>query len=85
MPSLSSPLGLIREYLTPVGLFTNGSETESWGLAHRILLPAFSMKGMKEYFPTLIRQGYRLMAQLDRMCQAGDAVDVPDLMTRYVI
>jgi cytochrome P450/NADPH-cytochrome P450 reductase len=83
-PPSESPLGLLRENMTPEGIFTNGSEQESWELAHRILLPAFSMKGMKEYYPTLLKQMNRLLSQLDAY-PPGYEIDIPDLMTRMTL
>jgi hypothetical protein len=37
------------------GLFTSDDDMEIWGLAHRILLPAFSNQGMKAYFSLVER------------------------------
>ena len=81
----AGPLALIAKYATGEGLFTNGSEMHSWELAHRILLPAFSMKGMKSYFPTLLKQMNRLLGQLETMEKANHEIDITDLMTRMTL
>ncbi len=83
LPKESTPLGLIRKFATPLGLFTNGTEAESWEIAHRILLPAFSMKGMKEYFPQLTTQMENLMCQIDGFGPKS-YVDIPGTFYVYV-
>ena len=36
------------------GLFTSSDTEDEWGIAHRILIPAFSMHGMKEAVPLAV-------------------------------
>ena len=84
LTSTAGPLGKIRKYVTPEGLFTNGTETHSWGLAHRILLPAFSMKGMRDYFPSILNQTSRMLKQWENF-PIGYEIDMPDMMTRMTL
>lgn len=65
------------------GLFTAFSEEENWGLAHRILLPAFSQRAMRGYFDMMLEVADQLVAKWRRM--SGTDVLVADDMTRFTL
>ena len=46
------PLSLLRDIVGD-GLFTAKSEEAPWGMAHRILMPAFSQRAMRGYFEAM--------------------------------
>jgi cytochrome P450/NADPH-cytochrome P450 reductase len=63
------------------GLFTARDGEESWGQAHRILLPAFSQRSMKAYFPQFLHVAEELVAAWEQRTE----VDVTDDMTRLTL
>ncbi|WP_369274388.1 hypothetical protein AB5J55_34680 [Streptomyces sp. R11] len=48
-----TPLVHVRDY-TGAGLCTAHQHEEEWGMAHRILLPAFSQRAMKAYYGQML-------------------------------
>ncbi|RKP17874.1 cytochrome P450, partial [Rozella allomycis CSF55] len=66
------------------GLFTSADHEENWGMAHRILIPAFSQKALRVYIPEMCRQAKKL---LDALCKGSSQtdVDVPKWMTKITI
>ncbi len=59
------------------GLFTaDDDEGEVWGRAHRILLPAFSNQGMKQYFHVVQDCIAQLFAGWDRLVATNQPVDL---------
>lgn len=83
-PSLETSLGIIGKFGTPYGLFTSGSETHDWHVAHNILMPAFSMKGMREYFP-IMRETVGKMIGWWSSLKPKEYIDIPDAMTRMAL
>ncbi|KAL4925712.1 bifunctional cytochrome P450/NADPH--P450 reductase [Aspergillus undulatus] len=51
--SINSELGEVR-HLVNDGLFTAKDGEENWGIAHRILLPAFGPVAIREMFPEML-------------------------------
>lgn len=58
------------------GLFTADDDEEIWGIAHRILLPAFSNQGMKQYFNVVQQCIERLFVNWDGMAERNQPVDL---------
>jgi cytochrome P450/NADPH-cytochrome P450 reductase len=57
------------------GLFTARSDEENWGIAHRILVPAFSAKSLRDFIPEMCEKAKKLADKL--MSQpAGEDVDI---------
>ena len=54
-----------------LGLFTADDDEEIWGIAHRILLPAFSNAGMKLYFHMVQECVSNLFDQVRRQTVIG--------------
>lgn len=77
---IDPPLAHVRDFAGD-GLFTARDGEESWGQAHRILLPAFSQRSMKAYFPQFLQIAQDLVAAWER----GTDVDVTDDMTRLTL
>jgi cytochrome P450/NADPH-cytochrome P450 reductase len=77
---IDPPLSHVRDFAGD-GLFTAHEGEESWGQAHRILLPAFSQRSMKAYFPQMLEVAEDLVAAWD----GRRDVDVTDDMTRLTL
>lgn len=58
------------------GLFTADDDEEIWGIAHRILLPAFSNQGMKQYFNVVQECIEQLFVKWDGMAEGNQPVDL---------
>ncbi len=65
------------------GLFTAYSDEANWGRAHRVLIPAFSARAMRGYFPLMLRVADQLTAKWQRM--EGQDIQVADDMTRLTL
>lgn len=77
---IDPPLAHVRDFAGD-GLFTAEDGEESWGHAHRILLPAFSQRSMKAYFPQMLQVAQELVAHWDTRTD----VDVTEDMTRLTL
>ena len=77
---IDPPLAHVRDFAGD-GLFTARDGEESWGQAHRILLPAFSQRSMKAYFPQFLQVAEDLVAAWEQRTE----VDVTDDMTRLTL
>ena len=65
------------------GLFTAYSDETNWGRAHRVLIPAFSARAMRGYFPLMLQVADQLTAKWQRM--EGRDIAVADDMTRLTL
>ncbi len=65
------------------GLFTAYGEEINWGRAHRVLIPAFSARAMRGYFPLMLQVADQLVAKWQRM--EGTDIQVADDMTRLTL
>ncbi|GAB3988922.1 cytochrome P450 [Actinoallomurus acanthiterrae] len=77
-----TPLNHVRDF-AGAGLFTAHQHEEEWGMAHRILLPAFSQRAMKNYFGQMLEIGQNLVGKWERT--AGQAVNITDDYTRLTL
>jgi cytochrome P450 / NADPH-cytochrome P450 reductase len=57
------------------GLFTASDGEENWGIAHRILMPAFSRASIEKYTPEIIRSADKFLANLQSFY--GKRRDIP--------
>ncbi|MEU6576745.1 cytochrome P450 [Streptomyces sp. NPDC046805] len=67
------------------GLFTAYNDEPNWAKAHDILMPAFALGSMRTYHPVMLKVARRLIDSWDRAAKDGQAVDVPDDMTRMTL
>ncbi|MEH0841192.1 cytochrome P450 [Micromonospora sp. CPCC 205711] len=65
------------------GLFTARGDEPNWGKAHRILMPAFSQRSMKSYFPEMLEVADALVGKWRR--DEGKDLDVVADMTRLTL
>ncbi|WP_369251186.1 cytochrome P450 [Streptomyces sp. R41] len=79
-----APLTHVRDY-TGTGLFTAHEEDdgEIWGMAHRILMPAFSQRAMKGYYGQMLEIAQNLVGKWDR--KEGESVHITDDYTRLTL
>ncbi|MFF5205070.1 bifunctional cytochrome P450/NADPH--P450 reductase [Streptosporangium sp. NPDC000396] len=77
---IDPPLSIVRDFAGD-GLFTARHDEPVWGHAHRILMPAFSQRSMKAYFPQMLEVAQALIAKW----AVSDEVNVPDDMTRLTL
>ncbi|MEV6986209.1 cytochrome P450 [Sphaerisporangium sp. NPDC051017] len=77
---IDPPLSIVRDFAGD-GLFTARHDEPVWGHAHRILMPAFSQRSMKTYFPQMLEVAQALAAKW----AVSDEVDVPADMTRLTL
>jgi len=72
----------LRKGVAGQGLFTTDDDEPIHDQAARILLPAFSMKGMQEYFSIILDTTETLVQQFNRRGGAG-AIDLHPLLSCY--
>ncbi|WP_369275645.1 bifunctional cytochrome P450/NADPH--P450 reductase [Streptomyces sp. R11] len=79
-----APLSHVRDY-TGTGLFTAHEEDdgELWGMAHRILMPAFSQRAMKGYYGQMLEIAQNLVGKWES--KAGRPVAITDDYTRLTL
>ncbi len=77
---IDPPLSIVRDFGGD-GLFTARHDEPVWGHAHRILMPAFSQRSMKAYFPQMLEVAQALVAKW----AVSDEVNVPNDMTRLTL
>jgi cytochrome P450/NADPH-cytochrome P450 reductase len=81
-PPPGTPLGRLRAGVGSSGLFTSGDEEEIWQVAHRILLPAFGLSAIKQYFGRIVEVSDDLMHNLASQCTWRAVFAVTELMTK---
>ncbi|MBX7548506.1 cytochrome P450 [Streptomyces sp. tea 10] len=74
----------VREFAAD-GLFTAYNDEPNWAKAHDILMPAFALGSMRTYHPVMLKVARRLIDSWDRAAHGGQAVNVPDDMTRMTL
>ncbi|MFF7190313.1 bifunctional cytochrome P450/NADPH--P450 reductase [Streptomyces sp. NPDC008222] len=77
-----APLTHVRDY-TGAGLFTAADDEEVWGMAHRILMPAFSQRAMKSYFGQMLEIARNLVGKWEH--RQGQPVNITDDYTRLTL
>ncbi|MFI9650316.1 bifunctional cytochrome P450/NADPH--P450 reductase [Streptomyces sp. NPDC052040] len=77
-----APLTHVRD-CTGAGLFTAGDEEEVWGMAHRILMPAFGQRAMKGYFGQMLEVAQNLVGKWEG--EQGRPVNITDDCTRLTL
>jgi len=75
-------LGKVRDF-SGDGLFTAHGDEPNWAKAHRVLMPAFSARSMRGYFPMMLEVAEQLVAKW-KMHQ-GEDLWVADDMTRLTL
>lgn len=60
-----TPLAHVRDY-AGAALFTAHQHEEEWGMAHRVLLPAFSQRAMKGYYGQMLEIAQNLVGKWER-------------------
>ncbi|GAA2691415.1 cytochrome P450 [Nonomuraea recticatena] len=75
-------LAIVRDF-SGDGLFTAREDEPVWGHAHRILMPAFSQRSMKAYFPQMLEISEQLIASWER--RQGEDLNVAEDMTRLTL
>lgn len=76
------PLSVLRRVVGD-GLFTAHSDSQPWGKAHRILMPAFTPRAMKGYFDVMLEVAEQLAAKWE--AEPGADIPVADHMTRLTL
>ncbi|MGW2157198.1 bifunctional cytochrome P450/NADPH--P450 reductase [Nonomuraea sp. NPDC001699] len=79
---ITPPLSIVRDFGGD-GLFTAELHEPVWGQAHRILLPAFSQRSMKAYYPQMLEVAEQLVASWAG--RQGQDLPVADDMTRLTL
>ncbi|WP_328438359.1 cytochrome P450 [Streptomyces sp. NBC_00444] len=77
-----TPLHHVRDY-TGAGLFTAHQHEEEWGMAHRVLLPAFSQRAMKAYYGQMLEIAENLVGKWEG--REGEPVNITDDYTRLTL
>ncbi|MER7812193.1 cytochrome P450 [Streptomyces sp900116325] len=77
-----TPLQHVRDF-TGAGLFTAHQREEEWGMAHRILLPAFSQRAMKNYYGQMLEIAQDLVGKWES--REGQPVNITDDYTRLTL
>ncbi|CCK26124.1 putative bifunctional P-450/NADPH-P450 reductase 1 [Streptomyces davaonensis JCM 4913] len=77
-----TPLQHVRDF-AGAGLFTAHQHEEEWGMAHRILLPAFSQRAMRAYYGQMLEIAQNLVGKWER--KAGQPVNITDDYTRLTL
>ncbi|MEV0389483.1 cytochrome P450 [Nonomuraea sp. NPDC050643] len=79
---INPPLSIVRDFAGD-GLFTAELHEPVWGQAHRILMPAFSQRSMKAYYPQFLEVGEQLVESWAG--RQGEDLPVADDMTRLTL
>ncbi|MEJ0048947.1 MAG: cytochrome P450 [Rhodospirillales bacterium] len=79
---IGAGLGKVRDF-SGDGLFTAHGDEPNWAKAHRVLMPAFSARAMRGYFPMMLEVADQLVAKW-RM-REGQDLWVADDMTRLTL
>src|SRR3712207_4535912 len=66
------------------GLFTSWTQEPNWKKAHNILLPTFSARAIKAYFPMMTDVAMQLVEKWERL-NPDEEIDVPADMTRLTL
>ncbi|MEU0967440.1 cytochrome P450 [Streptomyces sp. NPDC005917] len=77
-----TPLYHVRDF-AGAGLFTAHQYEEEWGMAHRILLPAFSQRAMRNYYGQMLEIAQNLAGKWGR--REGQPVNITDDYTRLTL
>ncbi|MFF3405213.1 bifunctional cytochrome P450/NADPH--P450 reductase [Streptomyces sp. NPDC002742] len=77
-----TPLNHVRDF-AGAGLFTAHQHEEEWGMAHRILMPAFSQRAMKNYYGQMLEIAQNLAGRWER--KEGRPVNITDDYTRLTL
>jgi cytochrome P450/NADPH-cytochrome P450 reductase len=77
-----TPLNHVRDF-AGAGLFTAHQHEEEWGMAHRILMPAFSQRAMKNYFGQMLEVAQNLVGKWQG--KHGQPVNITDDYTRLTL
>ncbi|MFF4658964.1 bifunctional cytochrome P450/NADPH--P450 reductase [Streptomyces sp. NPDC001381] len=77
-----TPLQHVRDF-AGAGLFTAHQHEEEWGMAHRILLPAFSQRAMRAYYGQMLEIARNLVGKWER--KTGQPVNITDDYTRLTL
>ncbi|WP_392871905.1 bifunctional cytochrome P450/NADPH--P450 reductase [Streptomyces sp. LN499] len=77
-----TPLAHVRDY-AGAALFTAHQHEEEWGMAHRVLLPAFSQRAMKGYYGQMLEIAQNLVGKWER--REGQPVNITDDYTRLTL
>ncbi|MFF9404681.1 cytochrome P450 [Streptomyces anandii] len=77
-----TPLHHVRDF-AGAGLFTAHQYEEEWGMAHRVLLPAFSQRAMKAYFGQMLEIAQNPAGKWER--REGQSVNITDDYTRLTL
>jgi cytochrome P450 / NADPH-cytochrome P450 reductase len=79
---IKPPLSVVRDFGGD-GLFTAEMHEPVWGQAHRILMPAFSQRSMKAYYPQFLEIAEQLVESWAG--RQGEDLPVADDMTRLTL
>ncbi|MEV4570075.1 cytochrome P450 [Nonomuraea sp. NPDC049419] len=79
---IKPPLTIVRDFAGD-GLFTADAGEPVWGHAHRILMPAFSQRSMKAYYPQMLEIAEQLVGSW--AARQGQDLPVSDDMTRLTL
>ncbi|MGW2255515.1 bifunctional cytochrome P450/NADPH--P450 reductase [Kitasatospora sp. NPDC001660] len=77
-----TPLSHVRDF-AGAGLFTAHQHEEEWGMANRILMPAFSQRAMKNYFGQMLEIAENLVGKWEG--RQGLPVNITDDCTRLTL
>ncbi|MFB7225007.1 cytochrome P450 [Streptomyces sp. NPDC056227] len=77
-----TPLHHVRDF-AGAGLFTAHQHEEEWGMAHRVLMPAFSQRAMKAYYGQMLEIAQNLVGKWER--REGQSVNITDDYTRLTL
>ncbi|BCJ75082.1 NADPH--cytochrome P450 reductase [Catellatospora sp. IY07-71] len=77
-----TPLQHVRDF-AGAGLFTAHQHEEEWGMAHRVLMPAFSQRAMRAYFGQMLEIAQNLVGKWEH--REGLPVNITDDYTRLTL
>ncbi|MGW1504386.1 bifunctional cytochrome P450/NADPH--P450 reductase [Streptomyces mirabilis] len=77
-----TPLHHVRDF-AGAGLFTAHQHEEEWGMAHRVLMPAFSQRAMKAYYGQMLEIAQNLVGKWE--LREGQPVNITDDYTRLTL
>lgn len=80
-PKMGAAAANILRKLLGDALFSARDTEENWGIAHRILMPAFSQKSLMKYIPEIVGLAKRLVSALGKFSPEAD-IDIQTWMSK---
>ena len=73
----------LRKMSKSSAMFVSDDDEEHWGMSHRIFMPAFSDKGMKNYFDIVQEVVGELVQKFTDIAEKGEPLDISKYASKF--